>query len=871
MMKKPIVTIIILIAFYFLSSGVSGKSVFTDNLSGGLNCMDLYATGQTAVEVLPTPVAKAALNVNSSSFLASWDPVPNATHYKLYVKNFTTGDFILDGIQLTTTSYIVSHLQASTKYVYYLYAANSTTNSGLSNVIQVTTTGVPAPVALQATVVLSDAFRSDWNKVDGATSYRVYYGKVGDPASEKSIETSLTHKDIYNLEPYTWYWYRVRAYIGTEQSGLSNEILVRTAFSTPVVKDATNVTSTSFIANWEEYEMENVTGYRLDVWNITTNSAVSEFWNKIVSGTSITVTGLAPGNEYKYQIKVQFFYGANETGYSNYKNVTTTPLTNYSLALSANPTAGGTVSGGGSFASGTSVTAVATVNSGYQFVNWTENGSPVSTSANYPFSISANRTLVANFAEIPPATYTVAVAVIPANSGTASGGGIFNEGSSVTVTATPAEGFSFVNWTDGGIEVSADAAYTFTATSDRSLVANFEQNTATNYSIVVTASPSNMGSAGGGGTYAKGSSVTVTATSMSRIYRFVNWTDGGTIVSTNAVYTFTARADRNLVANFEQNTGTNYTIVVTASPSNMGSAVGGGTYAKGSSITVTATPAEGFRFVNWTDGGTEVSTSAAYTFTATADRNLVANFEQNASVNYTIAVTASPSNMGSVSGGGTYAEGSSVALTATPASRVYRFVNWTDGGTEVSTSAVYTFTATADRNLVANFEQNPATTYSVDVAVLPANSGTSNGGGTFNEGSSVTVTATPAEGFVFVNWTEGDAEVSADAEYTFALTADRNLVANFEPEAVQNYTVTLQVSGLGGTVNFSSQSFEPGALVTIVATPAEEYGFSKWMEGSTLISTTHEYTFLVGGDITLTAYFDKETAVGLTGESNVQV
>mgnify|MGYP001769726132 CR=1 FL=1 len=64
-----------LIAFYFLSSGVYGNSVYTDKLLGALNRMDLYATEQTAVEVLPTPVAKAALNINSSSFLANWYPV----------------------------------------------------------------------------------------------------------------------------------------------------------------------------------------------------------------------------------------------------------------------------------------------------------------------------------------------------------------------------------------------------------------------------------------------------------------------------------------------------------------------------------------------------------------------------------------------------------------------------------------------------------------------------------------------------------------------------------------------------------------------------------------------------------------------------
>jgi len=46
----------------------------------------------------------------------------------------------------------------------------------------------------------------------------------------------------------------------------------------------------------------------------------------------------------------------------------------------------------------------------------------------------------------------------------------------------------------------------------------------------------------------------------------------------------------------------------------------------GTSVTVTATPADGYYFVNWTEGGEVVSTALAYTYTATADRTLVANF-----------------------------------------------------------------------------------------------------------------------------------------------------------------------------------------------------------------------------------------------------
>jgi len=74
---------------------------------------------------------------------------------------------------------------------------------------------------------------------------------------------------------------------------------------------------------------------------------------------------------------------------------------NYTIAVSASPTAGGAVMGGGTFAAGSSRTVTGTANSGFTFVNWTESGSVVSTSASYTFTLNGNRTLVANFSASP--------------------------------------------------------------------------------------------------------------------------------------------------------------------------------------------------------------------------------------------------------------------------------------------------------------------------------------------------------------------------------------------------------------------------------------------------------------------------------------
>ena len=70
--------------------------------------------------------------------------------------------------------------------------------------------------------------------------------------------------------------------------------------------------------------------------------------------------------------------------------------------------------------------------------------------------------------------------------------------------------------------------------------------------------------------------------------------------------------------------------------------------------------------------------------------------------------------------------------------------------------------------------------YQVSVDVLPENGGTVSGGGIYKHGDEVSVVANPNDGYIFLNWTENDSVFSEDADYTFIITSDRNLVANFE-------------------------------------------------------------------------------------------
>ena len=401
----------------------------------------------------------------------------------------------------------------------------------------------------------------------------------------------------------------------------------------------------------------------------------------------------------------------------------------YTIQVASNNTDYGVaaISGDGNFASGETATATATPNTGYAFVNWTENGEVVSTSAEYGFIVTANRQLVANFEH----EYQITAEVAPEDAGVVSGQGAYIHGNTVILTANPNEGYFFVNFTENGTEVSNSARYEFTATEPRSLVANFDIY---RYDINVAASPAEYGTVTGSGTYDYGALVSLTA-DANEGYSFTNWTENGDVVSTDETYSFRAYNPRNLVANFV----VGYTIDLTCPEG--GTVTGGGIYAEGTNLTVSAAAFEGYTFRNWTENGEVVSTDAEYNFTVNSDRDLVANITLN---EYNISASASPVEGGSVAGAGVFHHGDNVMLS-TICNTGYSFAGWYENDVLVTESGIYTFTAVENRNLVAKFPINQyviTVNNDIDYGTIS----TSHSGPT-NYGTEVVITAIPDEGY----------------------------------------------------------------------------------------------------------------------------
>jgi hypothetical protein len=136
--------------------------------------------------------------------------------------------------------------------------------------------------------------------------------------------------------------------------------------------------------------------------------------------------------------------------------------------------------------------------------------------------------------------------------------------------------------------------------------------------------------------------------------------------------------------------------------------------------------------------------------------------------------------------------------------------------------------------------------YTLTAVASPEEGGSVNiypAGGTYDEGTTLKLTATENFGYDFVNWTnEAGEEVSTDAVYTFDITKNEILTANFQ--AVETYELALTVDGTNDY------------MVTV--SPAPDVVDGKWMyeAGTTVELTANQYEGLV----TFTNWSDSETA-----------
>lgn len=497
-------------------------------------------------------------------------------------------------------------------------------------------------------------------------------------------------------------------------------------------------------------------------------------------------------------------------------------------------TTGGTVSRGGTYTHGDSVSLKATPATGYSFVGWYEGANQVSTAETYTFTATSARTLVGRFQRN---WYTITFSA--GTGGTVSPTSArVQYGGSAESTATANTGYTFTRWSDGTktakltvTNVTANATYA-ASFGINAYVITYQAGTGV-ASVTPTSETVNHGS------NAAGSTATV-ATG----YNFDGWYNGSTRVSTALKYGPTSVVkNMTLVAK-----GTIKTFAVTGTSqyrntdstgdwstgTSGGSVSGSGTYDYGSKVTLTASAATGYTFMGWFNtSGISVGTSTTYTINSvTAAVTVYARFQKNwYTVTYTrgTGVNSLSKTSERVAYNGTVTSETAVASTG------YNSPTWTkSSGTGLLSVSAGKATLSAIQSnctLVASATINKYTISYTKNANIASISKTSE---TVNYGETATCTATLPENtaqytYSFGGWYEGSTRVGTALALSVAnITAARTFEAR-GVATVNKYTLTV-VNGSGsGTYNY-------GTKVTITASTIEGKTFSKWSDGVTTAS-----------------------------------
>lgn len=446
-----------------------------------------------------------------------------------------------------------------------------------------------------------------------------------------------------------------------------------------------------------------------------------------------------------------------------------------------------------------------------------------------------------------------------AENGTVEGAGVYEQGTEATLTATPAEGYEFVNWTVDGEEVSTENPYKFTVTADVALVANFKKAAPAMETVYFV--------------NAQGWTGTIKAYAWEPVQNAA-WpgataTKEAEQIGGYDVYSYTAEAGKYANVIFNGTGGQTADLKWTAGKYY----VLDGWYTKEEAEAKLATPIvdEVVYFVNnkkwskvnayawepanaaWpgkaaTKEAEQIGGFDVYSYSAapgtyqkvifndggsnqtadmvwTAGKYIVNNkwyTKEEAEAALAAPVVTTWTMVGDKALFGTdwdlnatandlvKQEDGSWVLTLTNktlAAKSYEYKaakdrSWTTtvpGGNnaKLTISKAGQYDVTFTLNAAATSVTAKATYIPAKYNVtVTAENGTVEGAGEYEEGATATLTATANEGYEFVNWTKGEEVVSTENPYTFTVNADVALVANFQEAAPEYEVMELTMTNL---------------------------------------------------------------------------
>ena len=418
--------------------------------------------------------------------------------------------------------------------------------------------------------------------------------------------------------------------------------------------------------------------------------------------------------------------------------------------------------------------------------------------------------------------------------------------------------------------------------------------------ITATANPAEGGTVSGGGTYELGDNCTLTATPNTG-YTFTNWKKGNTVVSTNTTYTFEVTESTTYTATFTAIP--QYTVTIAPNPVEGGTVAFGG---RGNRDDIVYDFEDGWQ--GWTtfQGNTTSPNSWMHnTSYPTSNNNFSSGYGHNSSNGFMLSesyISGSSSGSGTAVTPDNYLVSPQVRLggsisfyagarnTSYCAEKFSVMVSTTDNTNASSFTTIATWTLSLSE---AGYNSTPYTVdlsaYSGmgyvairhydcydqwflcvdDITIVEGEVYTGIESGTYYQGDVCNVTATANEGYSFVNWTENGTVVSTDASYTFTVTSDRELVANFVEVATQTTSLGQGLTWWTPTVAMTLSDLEQALGNKAVLINSQNAGFARYENGTwsgtlTEIVPGQMYKIETNDAVSLTISGTPTTSVSLT-------
>lgn len=465
-------------------------------------------------------------------------------------------------------------------------------------------------------------------------------------------------------------------------------------------------------------------------------------------------------------------------------------------------------------------------------------------------------------------------------SGEVTGAGRYKRGSLVTIVASPASGSGFVGWYEGDALISNEQVYRIEVKKNTNLKAIFN-GSSTKVKVSVTVNPAGKATISGEGMYSINTQATLQCVPVTG-YGFDYWEIDGVRYTINPL-TFGVTKTTNVICKLVP---PKRDLTLLGSPSGIFQLSGAGAYSVNDPVTVKANLlSQDYEFAGWYRDSVIpsnlVSTNATYSFNM-PDQDLVLYASANEKIieNYfEIRVSSGAGGTTSPAGVNSYKEGTTIRITAQPASG-YSFLEWRAGGPsgiKLDYPASFQHTVTGDYYFYALFmkDEEPEP----EQVLIKTNS--DRGGLTeptsqyYAKGSRVTITATPWSGYNFVEWRLGGRDgqvVSRSASYTFTANSNATYWAVFKEKPEETYPVHIKVStdgkcqyvlshstasggsqvpdtGVTSVTTTKNWNLPKGAVIQVVGQDGSSK-FNRWeytVNGEYTATTDHQVQFVVPG------------------------